>query len=122
MLPLPFVITASRYTRDSLRKCLPKNAMSLEIELAAPTIVLRFDLDIRIDGTLRRIIQDMVALSSRGKDLKYKASIQSKGWIVKLIALYSRRGKMDQVQSETLRNRYKASSMLMAPCTCPSIS
>ena len=30
--------------------------MSLEIELAAPTSVLRFDLDIRIDGTLRRII------------------------------------------------------------------
>ncbi len=27
-----------------------------------------------------------------------KASIQSKGWIVKLIALCSRRGKMDQIQ------------------------
>ncbi|KAI9870338.1 MAG: hypothetical protein M1830_004363 [Pleopsidium flavum] len=56
MLPLPFVITASSCTRDNLRKYLPKTAMSLEIELTAPTSVLRFDLDIRIDGTLRRII------------------------------------------------------------------
>lgn len=40
----------------------------------------------------------MVALSSRVKGLKYKASIQSEGWIVKLIALCSRRGKMDQIQ------------------------
>ncbi len=56
MLPLPFVITASSCTRDNLRKYLPKTAISLEIELAAPTNVLRFDLDFRIDGTLRRII------------------------------------------------------------------
>jgi hypothetical protein len=56
MLPLPFVITASSCTRDNLRKYLPKTAISLEIELAAPTSVLRFDLDFRIDGTLRRII------------------------------------------------------------------
>ena len=30
--------------------------MSLEIEMTASTKVLRFDLDIRIDDTLRRII------------------------------------------------------------------
>ena len=56
MLPLPFVITASSCARDNLRKYLPKTAVSLEIELAASTIVLRFDLDIKTDGTLRRII------------------------------------------------------------------
>lgn len=43
-------------------------------------------------------LQDMLSLSSRVKDLKYKASNQLKGWIVKLIALCSRRGKMDQIQ------------------------
>lgn len=53
MLPLPFVITASSCARDNLRKYLPKTAVSLEIELA---VVLRFDLDIKTDGTLRRII------------------------------------------------------------------
>ena len=56
MLPLPFVITTSSCTRDNLRKYLPKTAMSLEIKLAAPTSVLRFDLEIRIDGTSCRII------------------------------------------------------------------
>ncbi|KAL6718105.1 hypothetical protein ACLMJK_004191 [Lecanora helva] len=56
MLPLPFVITASSCARDNLREYLPKTAVSLEIELAASAIVLRFDLDIKTDGTLRRII------------------------------------------------------------------
>ncbi|MCJ1388950.1 hypothetical protein MMC18_001801 [Xylographa bjoerkii] len=56
MLPLPLVITTSSCTRENLRKYLRKTATSLEIKLAAPTSVMRFDLDIRIDGTLRRII------------------------------------------------------------------
>ncbi|KAL8718407.1 MAG: hypothetical protein Q9225_004450 [Loekoesia sp. 1 TL-2023] len=49
-------VLASSCTRDNLRKCLPKTATPLEIELAAPTSVLGFDLDFRTDGTLRRII------------------------------------------------------------------
>lgn len=36
--------------------------MSLEIELAHPTSILRFDLDFKIDGTLRRIISMSLTL------------------------------------------------------------
>ena len=53
MLPLLFVITAFSCARNNFRTYLPKTAVSLEIELA---VVLRFDLDIKIDGILRRII------------------------------------------------------------------
>ena len=49
-------------------------------------------------GSAKTKLQDMVALSSRVKDLKYKASSQAKGWIVKLIALCSGKGRMDQIQ------------------------
>lgn len=55
ILPLPFVITGSSYTRDRLRKQLSGRVRSFDLILVPPLGRLRFDLDFR-DGTLRRII------------------------------------------------------------------
>ncbi|KAK7890857.1 hypothetical protein LTR67_008070 [Exophiala xenobiotica] len=54
-LALPFLIAASSCTRSNIRKTLAKEAKFLEIHIAPPLGVLRFDLDFR-NGVLRRII------------------------------------------------------------------
>ncbi|KAK6513418.1 hypothetical protein TWF281_005044 [Arthrobotrys megalospora] len=55
ILPLPFLVTGSCCTRDNLRKILGEGVKSIEIEIAPPVGVLKFDLDFR-RSTLRRII------------------------------------------------------------------
>ncbi|KAK5539464.1 hypothetical protein LTR23_006484 [Exophiala sp. CCFEE 6169] len=54
-LALPFLLAASSCTRSNIRKTLVKEAKFLEIHIAPPLGVLRFDLDFR-NGVLRRII------------------------------------------------------------------
>ncbi|KAK5464542.1 hypothetical protein LTS15_001104 [Exophiala xenobiotica] len=54
-LALPFLIAASSCMRSNIRKTLAKEAKFLEIHIAPPLGVLRFDLDFR-NGVLRRII------------------------------------------------------------------
>lgn len=55
ILPLPFLITASSCARENVRKTLGSESRSLEIPIAFPTGILKFDLDYQF-GTLRRII------------------------------------------------------------------
>ena len=49
-------------------------------------------------GSAKTKLPDIVALSGREKDLRHKASTQSEGWIVRLTALCSGKGKMGQIQ------------------------
>lgn len=55
ILPLPFVITASSCARDGLRRTLGDEVKRMDIAVAPPIGILRFDLDFR-SGFLKRII------------------------------------------------------------------
>ncbi|RYC65635.1 hypothetical protein CHU98_g560 [Xylaria longipes] len=57
LLQLPFIITASSCTRDRLRKTLTSEAKKIELMIAPPRGMLRWDLDFRGGGgQLKRII------------------------------------------------------------------